>query len=169
MFNETIFHAEVATFRASTGGAYNLIGAYGVMVSGTVFPAKGSIPIPTGKSGTIISTGKGVRGTGTLFTSQMKPGDYIYSKDVVRRIDYIVSDTLLFLTQGFPTDISVAVIPLICEQQFYKAIYCKNTHATTAGVLQEAPMAAGQTFLNGGSPVAYDTSGGGTLEFQLHK
>lgn len=171
MFNETFFHAEQAVFRASTGGAYNLIGAYGVMTKGTVFNTKGAMPIPTGKSGTIYSTGKGVRGNSTLFLSQMKPGDYIYAKDVVRRIDYIVSDTLLFLTQEFPTDIAsgAPVIPLICEQQFYKSIYAKNTHASTSAVLQEAPMAPGQTFLNGGAPVSFDASGGGTIEFQLHK
>lgn len=169
MFNETLYHPEVATFRAATGGAYNLIGAYGVMAKGSNFPAKGAIPIPTGKSGTIVSTGKAVRGTSTLFTRQMKPGDYLYHKDVVRRIDYIVSDTLLFLTQAFPSDIAVGEIPLYCESQMYKAVYAKNTNVLSVAVFQEAPLAMANTFLNGGSVISYDASSGGTLEFQLHK
>lgn len=169
MFNETIFHPEFATFRAATGGAYNLIGAYGVMTKGTNFPNKGAIPIPTGKSGTILTTGKAVRGTGTLFTKEMRPNDYLYHKDVVRRIDYIVSDTLMFMTQAFPSDITVAEIPLYCESQMYKAIYAKNTNTSTVAVFQEAPLAMANTFLNGGAVISYDASSGGTLEFQLHK
>lgn len=169
MFNETLYHPEVATFRAATGGAYNLIGAYGVMAKGTSFPNKGAIPIPTGKSGTIKSTGKAVRGTGTLFTREMRPGDYLYHKEVVRRIDYIESDTLLHLTQAFPSDISVSEIPLYCESQMYKAVYAKNTHASTSAVFQEAPIAPSNTFLNGGAVISYDASAGGTLEFQFHK
>lgn len=168
MFNETLYHPEFATFRAATGGAYNLIGAYGIMAKGTSFPAKGAIPIPTGKSGTIISTGKGVRGTGTLFTKQMKPGDYLYHKEVVRRIDYIVSDTLMFMTQGFPSDITVGEIPLLCDNQMYKAVYAKNTHASADAIFQEAPISPANTFLNGGAVISYDATGS-ELEFQLHK
>jgi hypothetical protein len=168
MFNETLYHPEVATFRAVTGGAYNLKGAYGVMVKGSAFPVKGAIPIPTGKSGTIISTGKKVRGTDTLFTREMKEGDHIYAKDVVRRIDYIVSDTLLVLTQEFPTDILTGVIPLICEQQFYKAIVAKNVHTSDAAILQEAPIASGQVVLNGGAPLSYDATSG-QIDFTLNK
>lgn len=169
MFNETPFHAEVATFRAQTGGAYNIQGAYGLMVRGSSFPTKGSIPIATGKSGTIISTGKKVRGdANTRFLSEMREGDYLYHKDVVRRIAYVESDYMLTLTQEFPTDITVAVIPLVCESQFYKAIYAKNTHASADAILQEAPITPGNTFLNGGAPISYDASSG-ELEFQVHK
>lgn len=160
---------ETATFRAQTGGAYNIIGAYGAMASGSAFPTKGAIPIPTGQSGTIISTGKWVRGTSTLFISQMHAGDYLYHKDVVRRIDYVETDTLLVLTQAFPTDIASGEIPMLCQAQFYKAIYAKNTHGSTDAKLQEAPITPGNTFLNEGSPISFDASGGGELEFQVHK
>lgn len=168
MFNELLNHPEVAIFRAQTGGAYNIIGAYGIMARGSSFPVKGAIPIPTGKSGTIISTGKKVRGTGTLFKSQMKPGDYIYAKEVVRRIDYIENDYMLTLTQAFPTDISVAVIPLVCEQQFYKAIKVKNTHASADAIYQEAPITPGNVEFSGGAPISYDATGS-ELEIQVHK
>jgi hypothetical protein len=169
MINETLYHPEVALWRASTGGAYNFPGAYGVIYTGSAFPTKGAIPQPTGKNGTIISQGTKVRGTGTLFLSQMKPGDFIYAKDVVRQIDYIESDTLLTLKQGFPTDIATGISPLICEQQTYKMIYAKNTNASTAAVLQEAPFAFGNTHVSAGAPFSYDASGGGTIEFEGHK
>lgn len=169
MINETMWHPEVGIWRAATGGAYNFPGAYGVIYSGSSFPAKGAIPQPVNKNGVIISQGKKVRGTGTLFTSQMKPGDHIYAKDVVRRIDYIESDTLLTLVEAFPTDILTPISPLLCEQQIYRMIYAKNTHASTAAVLQEAPFAAGNTHVSAGAPLSYDASGGGTIEFEAHK
>jgi hypothetical protein len=169
MINETLYHPEVALWRATTGGAYNFPGAYGTIYSGSAFPAKGAIPQPTNKNGTIISQGKKVRGTGTLFSSQMKPGDFIYAKDVVRQIDYIESDTLLTLKQGFPTDIATGISPLLCEQQTYKMIYAKNVHASTAAVLQEAPFSSGNTHISAGAPFSYDASGGGTIEIEAHK
>lgn len=169
MINEALYHPEVGIWRATTGGAYNFPGAYGTIYSGSAFPPKGAIPQPTGKNGTIISQGLKVRGTGTLFLSQMKPGDYIYAKDVVRRIDYIESDTLLTLVQAFPTDIATGISPLICEQQTYKMIYAKNVHTSTAAVLQEAPFSSGNTHVSGGAPLSYDASGGGTIEFEGHK
>lgn len=170
MYNETLYHPEIATLRARTGGAYNIIGAYGLMVRGSSFPVKGAIPIPTGKTGTIFSTGKKVRGNGTLFTKEMKPGDFIYAKDVVRMIDYIESDVMLTLRQEFPTDIDSGspVIPLICEQQMYKSIYAKNVHSADAAILQEAPFAAGAVELNGGAPLSYDATSG-TIEFSVKK
>lgn len=169
MINETLSHAEVAIWRAQTGGAYNFPGAYGVIYNGSSFPNKGAIPQPTIRNGTIISQGVKVRGTGTLFTSQCKPGDFIYARDVVRRILYIESDTLLTLATAFPTDISSGISLLICEQQTYKMIYAKNVHASAAGTLQEAPMSAGNTHLSAGAPFSYDFSSGGTLEIEAHK
>lgn len=167
MFNETMTHAEVQVLRARTGGAYRIKGAYGAFVSGSSFPAKGSIPTATGKSGTILSTGALVRGTDTKFLNEIRPGDFIYAKDVVRRVISVESNTTLTLDDGFPTDIAVGVIPLVCQSQLYKAIYAKNTHGSADAILQEAPIAAGNTFLCGGSPISYDATSG-RLEFQLH-
>lgn len=169
MFNETLFHPERQVYRAATAGAYNFPSSYGIMASGSAFPNTGSIPVATGMTGTILSTGVNVRGSGTLFRSEFTIGDYIYAKNVVRRIVNIPSDTMIVLSQGFPTDITVAVIPLRCQSQYYKAIYAKNVHASTSAVVQEAPFAPGNTFFSGGAPIAYDASGGGTIEFQCHK
>jgi hypothetical protein len=136
------------------------------MATGTAFPVKGTIPQPSGLSGTIISTGKLVRGTSTLFSTQIGIGDYIYAKDVLRRVTAVFSDTTLELSQAFPTDISVAVIPLKVPAQGYKSILARNTHASADSIVQEAPMGIGSTFLNQGSPIAYDATGS-ELEFTV--
>lgn len=164
MFSETPFHAENRTWRARTGSAYNFPGAYGIPASGSAFPTKGTIPSPQAKVGTILSTGVNVRGTSTRFTVDIYEGDYIYSKDVVRQVKAVISDTLLVLVQPFPTDISVAVTPLVCRNQYFKAIYASNVHASADAVVQEAPLAAGKPVLNGGSVISYDATGS-TLEF----
>jgi hypothetical protein len=170
MYNQSVFHPNIATYVAVAGGAYNIPGAYGVIVKGTTFPIKGAIPVPTGKSGTIISTGVNVRGTNTKFLSELKQDDYLYHKDVVRRIKHIISDTLLVLAEVFPTDIATGEIPLVCESQYYVSITWKNTHATTSGIVQEAPCGpVDAPNGNGGAPISYDGSGGGTLEFVCQK
>lgn len=169
MTDQTFWHANIGTFRATSGGAYNIPGAYGIINRGSAFPTKGAIPVPTGKSGTIISTGVNVRGTGTLFLSELKQDDYLYHKDVVRRIKYITSDTLLVLAEAFPSDITVGETPLNCEAQYFVNIDWKNSHATTTAVLQEAPVGPGTFGRNAGAPISYDASGGGTLEFTVQK
>lgn len=168
MINETKFHAETATFRAVTGGAYNFPDAYGVIKAGTAFQTKGSIPQATAQSGTIISQGKNVRGTGTEFT-KLNLGDFLYQKDVVRQITEIISDTLLVLKEAFPTDITVAVTPLVCKPQIFKKITAKSTHASTAATaLQESPFRVGDEFISGGAPLSYDATAG-EISFIVNK
>ena len=168
MFNQTIAHAEVEVLRARTGGAYRMKNSGGAYISGLSLPAKGSMPAAIGKTGTILSTGTQVRGTSTLFKNEIYAGDFLYAKDVVRRVVSVDSNTMLTIEDAFPTDIAVAVIPMICKAQMYVAIYAKNTHASGDAIIQEAPIAAANTFLNGGSPISYDASAG-RLEFQLHR
>jgi hypothetical protein len=168
MINETLFHDEFAIYRAVTGGAYNIPGMYGRIIRGGSFPAKGSIPIATHHYGLITSTGTAVRGVGTQF-SLLNPGDFLYHKDVVRQIDYIVSDTLLFLKQGFPTDISVGETPMICNRQTFKRVIIKNAHATNAATVQEAALTPSeQTIITGGAPFSFD-AGTGVLSFTVHE
>lgn len=167
MINETLFHAEEANFRAVTGGAYNIPNAYGEILKGSSFPTKGTIPEAVTHVGTIDSEGKAVRGTGTTFTSLMQ-GSYLYNGDVLRKIDYVVSDTLLFLTQEFPANASGLALK-VCERQFYKMVMAVNTSTDTAAVLQEAPIAAQDRQLTGGSPISYDASGGGELSFNVSR
>jgi hypothetical protein len=168
MLNETLFHAENGAFRAQTGGAYNIPNAYGEIMRGTSFPRKGTIPEAVTREGTFKTTGKAVRGTSTQFTKLLQ-GSYLYNGDVLRQIDHVVSDELMFLKQAFPSDVSVSTNVKVCERQFYKSIYAKSTHATEDATLQEAPFSPGDAFLDGGAPVAYDTTSAGEISFSVHQ
>lgn len=165
MVNETLFHDETGTFRAVTGGAYNFPNSYGDIVQGSNFPTKGTVPIAVPQLGTFKSGGKAVRGTGTQFTKFIIQGDYLYDGNVLRQIDYVQSDTLLFLKEGFPTDVSSATAVKTCARQFFKMIIAKSTHATLAATLQEAPFIAGDHVANGGAPYSYDATSG-QISFQ---
>lgn len=165
MFNQNQWHAEKATYRAVTGGAYRLLGPYGRIVEGSSFPSVGTIPIAETKQGTIISDGIYVRGTDTKFTADVQEEDFIFAQGVVRKVRYVITDTLLELEGGFPADISVGIALQICKPQVYNSILAKNTGNGPATV-QGAPYSAGETYFQGGAPISYD-AGSGTLEFTL--
>jgi hypothetical protein len=158
MINETMFHPEWATFRAVTGGAYNFPNSYGDIMSGSSFPVKGTIPVSLTYPGTFKTTGKNVRGVGTDFTKFII-GSFLYDGNVLRQIAYITSANFMTLTEGFPTDVSIATNVRICERQFFKMIIAMNTHATVAATLQEAPFLPNDRVVNGGAPYSYDATG----------
>lgn len=165
-FNERMWHAETNVFRAVTGGAYRLVGAYGLIVYGSNFPRVGTIPLSTPMAGTIISQGVNVRGTGTLFLSQVKEGYFLHAKNVVRRVRHVISDTLLELEGGFPTDIAAPGEGVrICRPQTYISVYVKSTGDADA-ILQEAPFRQNDTSFDGGAPLSYDATTG-ELSFEV--
>lgn len=166
MINETLFHNESGTFRAVTGGAYNIPNSYGDIMAGASFPVKGTIPISVPQLGTFVSGGKAVRGTGTQFTKFIIQGDYLYDGNILRQIDYVQSDVLLFLKEAFPTDVSSATAVKTCARQFFKMIIAKSTHATVNAILQEAPFVIGDHVANGGAPYSYDATSG-QISFQM--
>lgn len=167
MFNERTWHPESNVFRAVTGGAYRLVGAYGRIIYGSVFPTRGTIPPSTPKAGTIISQGASVRGTNTSFLTDVKEGYFIHAKNVVRRVRHVISDTLLELDGGFPTDIASPGEGLwICRPQVYSSVYAKSTGSADATALREAPFRQNDTFLDGGSPISYDATAG-EISFEL--
>ncbi len=179
MINETLWHDERGTFRAITGGAYNfpmgdgsIRKGDGGVGSGQDFPNAGTIPVAREVEGLTLSTeGVDVRGSAD-FPSTIKVSDYLYNGGAggsheVREIESI-DGTLIKLKQGFSVDITDSIV-LICGRQDLKMIVINNVHASTSALLQEAPIAAGKTFLNGGAPVSYDASSGGTLEITVHK
>ncbi|HTJ52631.1 MAG TPA: hypothetical protein VL443_24415 [Cyclobacteriaceae bacterium] len=165
MVNETLFHNESAVFRAVTGGAYNIPNSYGDIMAGTSFPKKGTIPIAVTSLGTITSGGKCVRGVGTQFT-RLLIGSYLYDGNVLRQIDYIVSDTMLFLKQAFPTDISVGIALKFVERQYYKMIIATSTDSANPAILQEAPFRPNDKVFDGGAPYSYDATTG-EISFQV--
>jgi hypothetical protein len=165
-FNESMWHAQKADFRAVTGGAYRLPGAYGTIIYGNVFPTRGTIPVSTPKAGTITSQGNFVRGSGTAFKSAIQEEDFIHAKNVVRKVRHVISDTLLELEGGFPTDITVAEGFRICRPQDYKSIYAKSTSTSADAILQEAPFRQGDTHFSGGAPLSFDATSG-EISFDL--
>lgn len=174
MINETISHDEFAVFRATTGGAYNFPFAYGIIQKGSPFPLKGSIPVATQHYGTIKSTGKNVIGIGTKF-ELLNPGDYLYHKDVVRQIDYIIAPVPgstyqnLVLTEAFPSDITVGETPLVCKRQTFKMLFAESVDTAADAILQEAPFAFGTgKSLSGGAPISYDATNG-KISFEAHQ
>jgi hypothetical protein len=169
MFNQNTWHAEKGTFRAVTGGPYRLFGAYGLIIYGSSFPARGTIPVSSPKAGTIISQGVMVRGTGTTFKADVQEEDYLHAKNVVRKVRNVISDTLLELEGGFPTDIASPGENLrVCRPQVYNAIYAKSTGSADATALQEAPFKQNDTLLNGGAPLSYDATAG-EIDFTLSR
>lgn len=159
-FNQTKWADERNVFRAVTGGAYRLRGAYGIIAYGSVFPKVGTIPLSTPAAGTIISQGANVRGTGTAFLSTIKEGYYIHAKNSVRKVLHVISDTLLVLESGFPTDITSAGEGLrFMRPQTYTSVYIKSTGSADP-TLQEAPFRQNDTFFDGGAPFSFDATSG---------
>lgn len=62
---------------------------------------------PTAISGTISSLGTVVTGTGSVFRTQVKPGDYLYDpvSKTARRVRAVISDTLLNLDTTFAVNV----------------------------------------------------------------
>jgi hypothetical protein len=153
--DELRWHAEIATYRAVTGVSANFPNGDGVPTIAT-FPAKGTIPIAKVLTGTISSTNENVRGTGTKFTTELFVDDYLYDADAaVRRIVKIIDDELLVLESAFPVDV-VGITVRRCTPQTFKKIQVWSSHASNAAEFQEAPLGAGQWFVTGGAPFAYD-------------
>jgi hypothetical protein len=151
-------HAPTNDFRAVTGGAYRIRGAYGLIAYGSVFPKVGTIPLSTPAPGTIISQGVNVRGTNTTFKSDLREGYFLHAKGVVRKILHVTSDTLLVLESGFPTDITSAGEGVrFIRPQGFNTIYAKSTGSANP-TLQEATFVQNDTSFQGGSPISYDAS-----------
>lgn len=165
-FNQTIWHEQTNDFRAVTGGAYRIRGPYGRVSYGTFFPQRGTIPLSHPANGTIVSQGTHVRGTGTSFLSDIKEGYFLHAKNVVRKVQHVISDTLLILEGGFPTDIASPGEGLrFIKPNNYRSIYVKSTGSADA-TLQEAPFRQNDTSFTGGSPISYDATTG-ELSFEV--
>lgn len=168
MYNNLLEYPENNVFRAVTGATSVFPnGAKGVPTSAS-FPTTGTIPIARSMTGTILTTGVNVRGTGTTFEKDFKIGDFLFNNvKAVRKIVAIESDTVMTLEAAFTSDIAVAIAALKCEPQIFKMIQIENTGAGAAEV-QEAPFAPGSRIITYGAPIAYDASAG-TLAFTVSR
>ncbi len=147
--------------RIVTGTTHPYLGA---------IPAIGTIPLLTTLTGTITTDNSGasagvtVLGSGTIFKTEIFPGDFIYNNNgAIRKVRYVFSDTMLELEEAFPS--SVAAIALKKSKlSYYNLVLVENTGAA-AGILQEGALAAGsKSFIEGGAPVSYNATGT-TFEF----
>jgi len=140
--------------RITTGTTHPYLGA---------IPAKGTIPLPETLTGTIstdnagASAGVTVLGVGTIFLTEIYPGDFIYNNDAeVRKVLYVFSDTMLQLEEKFPASVSGIALKRP-KNQYYKEVLVYNTGAIAE--VQEAPIGNGERLVLGGSPIAYDGTG----------
>lgn len=69
--------------------------------AGSFYDDVDTLPKATTMTGTISSSGIRVTGVGTLFTTQLDVGDYIYSDAILQRVVSIESDTILITDAAF--------------------------------------------------------------------
>lgn len=134
-------------------------------VLGTV-PVRGSWPLPITKTGTITTdnsggapalAGKLVKGVGTLFLSELNEGDFLSDNaGAIRRIKFIMSDTMLELDAKFSTSLSASAVYYV-KKNYYSAIMAESTGTATA-VLQEQDFDQYSKYVGGGAPISWDVS-----------
>jgi len=163
MINQNLVNNDFKVERITTGTTHPYLGA---------IPAKGTIPLAETKTGTITTDNAGtsagliVLGVGTLFLTEIFPGDFLYDNDAaIRKVRYVFSDTLLELEEAFPASVSGIAVKRP-KNQYYKEVLVYNTGA--AAEVQESPIEDGERLILGGSPIAYDGTGS-QLQFTCTK
>jgi len=106
--------------------------------------AKSTVPASSTKTGTVSTAGKNVTGTGTLFRSELKPGDWIVdlSQDEVRKVDEIRDNTFLVLDSAFTADLVGAALVVVRSR--VKQVSIGNTGGTN-GEIDGVAIIPGQT------------------------
>lgn len=80
-----------------------------------VSSTKQTVPASANGTGTIITSGKNVTGTGTSFKTEMPVGSWLVdlSQDEVRKVLEVLSDTEAILDHAFSVDLSSAAPNII--------------------------------------------------------
>lgn len=124
----------------------------------------GCLPTPQVLTGTLVSSGTTVTGTGTNFTKDILRGMYIYSSlnNAVRRVAYVNSATELVLSSAFTTPMAGETFKYPFSGH-YRSVACVNTGGAT-GIFNESPLANTDPMVNinneyGLAPIAYDATG----------
>lgn len=166
MINQNLVNNEVKVERITTGTTHPYLGA---------IPTKGTIPLAETLTGTITTDNAGasagliVLGSGTIFLTEVYPGDFIYDNDnSIRKVVAVFSDTMLELEEKFPASVS-AIALKVPKRSYYKAITARSS-GTADAELQESPFEVGASVVTGGSPLAYDCTTANTqIEFTCSK
>ena len=120
---------------------------------------KGTVPTAVSQTGTLTSVGARVVGVGTLFTTELKVGDFLFNTTAavlpqVRRIKHILDNTRLILDSGFSVDVAGIAVSRVRGE--FKSVGVVNSGAAD-GVLNEGTLVAGA------SP-SYDAKAGFVVE-----
>ena len=112
-----------------------------------VISDKRSLPYNVAGTGTVVTHGIAVVGTGTLFKSEMMAGSYLVnlSTNQAVRVYRVDSDTIAFLEKPFTVDFASAtpqIIPTFASQpklisMFSNGDYDVNGNTVTGGVTAE--------------------------------
>jgi len=97
---------------------------------------KTTVPAYATKTGTMVTSGKNVIGTGTLFVSEVRPGDWlvdINNFDELRKVVSITSNTHMIIDSPFAGDI-LAANPVRTVRSRAKMISLSNTGGSDATV-----------------------------------
>jgi hypothetical protein len=165
MLNQTKIHLEERTYDIITGQTHPILGP---------IPNVGVIPLPLTKTGTFSTdnadstAGVLVRGTDTLFTTELFVGDFIYNNGRIRKIKYIHSDIMLTLEFAFPASLTAQIVA-VPPRNTYRMITARSIDISSTGnpKLQESEFPHGSATVNGGSPLTYDVSVYGKIHFQV--
>jgi len=128
------------------------------------FPNKGTLPTSRLLTGTFNSIDTVVTGTGSLFTTEMVEGDWLYSTTTneLRQIEGIQDDTILILGEGFSSNVTGDVVRTC--RTLYRTIMI-TISGTVTSTIDGKPWQPNEVeSLNSNNsirPIVYDASGGG--------
>lgn len=85
---------------------------------------KRSVPFNSNGTGTIETVGTAVKGTATLFTTEMPVGSWLTDEahNEVRKVLDVESDTLAYVGQAFSVDIAAMTTPSIIHAKNAKPV-----------------------------------------------
>ena len=100
------------------------------------YPTTGTIPKGLAGTGTLVSLGVKLTGTGTLFLTQLRPGDFIFTNGgQLLEIVTVTSDTLA-ITKVAANPVLAGATFTICRATF-KRVQIQNIGAGSSTILGE--------------------------------
>lgn len=141
---------------------------------------KDTFPQSTALTGTITAVGNNeqIVGTGTLFTTELQVGEYIYiaAQSCFRKIRSITDDTNLYLypTQSFPSAVSGATPRRVPKNTYHSISWAIDADGTAKIDNITFPASQSGTMAEVGGkrpePILIDSTGTGNnvyIEFQI--
>ena len=141
------------------------------VVTTTDIPVKGPLPLQNSLTGTFTSAGVIVFGSGTTFTKDFVPGDWIYSATTneIRKVEGVQSDTIMRVSSAFTSPALAQACNRVRGQLLRGlSIWVSGAGAVT---INGDSFATGETYSvnssSGIEPIVYDATGS-TITFDLN-